>query len=274
MRTLTFVFAGLWAAVVGAEETGELVLRAVDIDTGKPVLGVSFAVENGFAEDWAVQVGKVDASGELSIQVRKRPGYYYLVWQKPKNYRVVGFDDAYIDIVPGGTTRYDFKLRKRGDEKDFPPAVALNPDHEVRLPAPRPLERNVHLASTVTDMPGFEGKSVKFWFYPDDQGQVPPELLHQAERILLNGRRVAAAVRDELEYFQKAVPEDRGDISKMRDILIQLGPLREKADQPFYWRFWCRIPGGLPLRQYGYRVGFTELDSWDLQVPFYLQPPR
>ena len=61
-------------------DTGELILRAVDIDTGKPVSGVAFAVENGCAADCAVEVGKADAEGVLRRQARRRPGCYYTVW--------------------------------------------------------------------------------------------------------------------------------------------------------------------------------------------------
>ena len=55
------------------------------------------------------------------------------------------------------------------------------------------------------------GQRCHVWFDPNKQGKAAPELLDQAERIFLSGRRVAAAVRDELEYFQKAVPEDNRD---------------------------------------------------------------
>jgi len=279
MRNMFFaVFVLTAAATMCVAETGELVLRAVDIDTGKPIAGVSFAIENGHDEDWAVEVGKADATGVLQLQARKRRGYYYMVWRKPKEYKVVGFDDAYIDIVPGGTVSYDFKLRKRGSTEGFPPIVPVPSGHERRVPAPSQLENNAYLASTVEDMPGFEGKRVTFWFYADKQGKAAPELLDQAERIFLSGRRVAAAVRDELEYFQKAVPKDSGDIDKMGDILIQLGPVRDNTREPIHWRFWCRLPGGIRLSEYGYRVGFTDLDAWDLyvdafmQVPYCLQP--
>jgi hypothetical protein len=253
-------------------ETGRLVLRAVDVDTGKPIAGITFAVENGYAEDWAVEVGESDAEGVLRLETRKRPGYYYLIWQKPKRYKNVGYDDAYIDVVPGGTVTYDFKLRRRPDATSgFPPIVSLPLDHGRRVPAPRPQDDNYNHASTVDNMPGFKGKRVAFWFYPDKQGRVAPELLQLAERIFLNGPRIAAAVRDELEYFQKAVPEDRGDIDSMQDILIQLGGFSHGAQKVQYWRFWCRLPGGLKLKQHGYCVHFTELDGWDLRMPFYLQ---
>jgi hypothetical protein len=253
-------------------ETGELVLRAVDIDTGKPIAGVAFAVENGYAEDWAVEVGTADAEGVLRLITRKRPGYYYMIWKKPKCYKVVGRDDAYISVVPGGKVTYDFQLRKKPSASDFPRILPLPADHEGRVPPPLPQVDNYHLASVVEDMPGFKGKRVTFWFYPDKQGIVSPELLQQAEQVFLNGRRVAAAVRDELNYFQKAVPEDQGDIDNMQDILVQLGGLGRNASRINHWRFWCRLPGGIPLRQNGYRIDFTGLDGWDLQVPFYLQP--
>jgi hypothetical protein len=122
-------------------------------------------------------------------------------------------------------------------------------------------------------MPGFEGRQVKFFFYPDRQRRIAPEMLDLAERIFLNGRRVAAAVRDELETSQRAVPEDRGQLDKMRDILIKLYPPHEET-KAMRWRFWCRTPGGIRLSQDGYCIGFAELDAWDLSVPFYLQPPQ
>ena len=273
MRTLfVALFCLAIAAATTAAETGELVLRAVDIDTGEPVAGVSFAVENGYAEDWAVEVGTAGTDGMLKLDVKHRPGYYYMVWKKPKQYKVVGYDDAYIKIKPGDSVGYDFKLRKQPKQEEYPAIVKLEPDHQRRVPAPRPLERNVHLASTVEDMPGFEGKTVTFWFYPTKQGDVAPELLDHAERIFANGSRVGAAVRDELEYFQKAVPADEGDIDGMQDILITMGPLREDAPQRIHWRFWCRLPGGIEMKQHGYRVDFTNLAAWDLHVPFYLQP--
>ena len=90
------------AASADVAETGELTLRAVDMDTGKPIPGVTFAIENAAAEDWAVEVGKADADGALRLKAQKRPGYCYMVGQKPEDYRVAGFDDAYINIVPGG----------------------------------------------------------------------------------------------------------------------------------------------------------------------------
>ena len=269
----SLVLAELPLAVsAGMAEAGELILRAVDMDTGKAIPGVTFAIENGSAEVWAVEVGKADADGVLRLKAQKRPGYYYMVWQKPKDYKVAGFDDAYINIVPGGKVGYDFKLRKMPSAKSFPSFVPLPPGHHGRIPPPRRLENNIHWASTVEDMPGFGRKRVTFWFYPDKQGRVPTKRLQLAERIFHNGPRIAAAVRDELKYFQKAVPEDRGDIENMQEILIELGGSNSAGEVNNNWRFWCRLPGGMPLLQHGYRIGFTDLESWDLEVPFYLQP--
>ena len=174
--------------------------------------------------------------------------------------------------MPGGKVGYDFKLRKMPSAKSFPSLVPLPPGHQGRIPPPRRLENNIHWASTVEDMPGFGRKRVTFWFYPDKQGRVPTKRLQLAERIFHNGPRIAAAVRDELKYFQKAVPEDRGDIENMQEILIELGGSNSAGEVNNDWRFWCRLPGGIPLLQHGYRIGFTDLESWDLEVPFYLQP--
>ena len=58
----------------------------------------------------------------------------------------------------------------------------------------------------------------------------------------------------------------------MQEILIELDGSNHAGEVNNNWRFWCRLPGGLPLGQHGYRIGFTDLESWDLQVPAYLQP--
>ena len=60
----------------------------------------------------------------------------------------------------------------------------------------------------------------------------------------------------------------------MQEILIELDGSNHAGEVNNNWRFWCRLPGGLPLGQHGYRIGFTDLESWDLQVPAYLQPRR
>ena len=270
MRNIIFALCVLpLAAPICMADTGELILRAVDIDTGKPISGVSFAVENCSNEDWAVKVGKSDAKGVLRLEARRRPGYYYMVLPSPKGYKVVGLDDVYIDVVPGGTVTHEFKLRKISTPKDFPPIVPLPPNHQIRVPPPRSQDKSSRLISTVKDMPGFEGKRVSFYFnssYSNKQRKITPEQLRLAELIFLNGNRIVAAVRDELKLFQKAVPEDRGDIDNMHDILIEI------SDKSSQWRFWCRLLNGLPLRQHGYRIGFSGIDGWDLSVPAYLQP--
>lgn len=253
----------LSASQIAAQQTGELVLRAVDIDTGKPIPEVAFAIENGDAEDWAHEVGRAGKDGTLQFQTHHRPGYYYMVLSAPKEYDVAGLDDVYVKVIPGGTITHTFKLRKTHSKKKLPPILPASEDHQRRVPPPRPQKQNVNLASSVDNMPGFEGKRVIFWFYPNKQWEVSAKQLAHAEQIYLNGERVAAAVRDELEYFQKAVPEDHGEIDQMYDILIEVG----ETDG----RFWCRLPKGLPLRQHGYRIGFRELDDWNLTVPFYLQ---
>ena len=263
-----FVFLSLHASFSGAAEQGELVLRAVDIDTGEPIAGVRFGIGNSLAEDWHTNIGTTDSAGAVRLKTRTRRGYHYFIQPKPKNYTVVGLDDVFIPIVSGKQTSFTFKLRNRSYE-DFPSIVKLEDESASHIPAPSPLNNNVHLESVISNMPGLEGVDIRFWFYPNKKKSVSSEQLKLAERIFANGKRVAAAVRDELVYFQKAVPEDRGKIDEMREIYIQIPHIESDSR---LWNFWCRLPGGLDLRQKGYRITFKGLDRWNLQVPDYLQP--
>ena len=276
MKHLSFkaFFAAFFAAAISssaawASEPCELILRAVDFDTGQAIPGIAFSIESGYAEDWAVSVGTSDDEGKLRLQVSPRLGYYYSVWKIPKEYKVVSIDDAYIKILPGKVVAHDFKLQKMPSAKEFPAVVLLPPSHETRVTSPRRTKENRYLHAIVTDMPGFESKKIEFRFSSRSNKNLPESLLY-AESIFVNGKRIAAAVRDELENFQKAEPTDKGEIEGMSNIILEIGPRS--------FGFWCRLPGGLKLRQEGYWISFNDLENrsddlvnWDLQVPFYLQ---
>jgi hypothetical protein len=246
-------------------QTGELVLRAVDIDTEKPIPGVTFSIGNSMAEDWAKKVGVADEHGELRLQTVNQPGYYYSVFPRLKAYDVAGLDDVYLGISPGQVATHTFLLRSEKSKPELPPIVALPPEyrHHVRVPKVKNRPNAINHASPVDDMPGFEGRPVTFIFYSNKTGKVSANNLAEAEKIFVNGQRVKAGVRDQLAYFQKAVPEDRGDINGMNDIRIEV---REQGAT-----FWCRLPQGMNLRD-GYGITFHELDHWNLYVPDFQQP--
>jgi hypothetical protein len=254
-------------------QRGELVLRAVDIDTGKPIPGVTFSVENTMAEDWAEPVGISDEHGTLRLQTVNRPGYYYSVYPRLKGYDVAGLDDVYIPVSPGRVATHTFLLRSEKSKPKLPPIVALPLEyrHHVRVPNLRNQPNAINRASPVDDMPGFEGQPVTFIFHCDKTGKVSASQFAAAEKIFVNAQRVKAGVRDQLAYFQKAMPEDGNDINGMNDIRIEV---REKG-AIFGEKgatFWCRLPHGMKLRD-GYGISFDdELDHWNLYVPDYQQP--
>lgn len=260
---LSVLLVGAVSQSTESPKAGELVLRAVDIDTGKPIPGVSFSIGNSLAEDWATKVGNADEHGTLRLRTVNKPGYYYSVWPLPKEYDVAGLDDVKLTITPGRVTTHTFQLRNVKSKPKLPPIVDLPAEYRHRVPTPGHQPKNVKLVSTVDDMPGFEGKRVKFEFYSDKAGKISPEQLARAEKIFINGKRVRAAVRDQLAYFQKAVPADHGDIDGMSHIRIEFG---ERGSN-----FWCRLPQGMKLRD-GYGIYFDHLDRWNLYVPDYQQP--
>ena len=80
-----------------------------------------------------------------------------------------------------------------------------------------------------------------------------------------NGKRVRAALADELKYFRKAEGVKAGDISKLSEVIIAI-------ESNTKWTLYCRTKNGMQLKQNGFRVRFDELDSWDLDVPAFLHP--
>ena len=84
VRNMIFAILALPAVTtICVAETGELVLRAVDIDTGKPITGVSFAIENGYEEDSAVKdmpgsMGKGVTFGSIPISKEKPRRSYWI----------------------------------------------------------------------------------------------------------------------------------------------------------------------------------------------------
>ena len=257
-----------------APGTGVVVLQAIDADTKEPVPGVEFFKFNSLAEDWFSSVGKTNARGRLSVHTAPIPGYYYSVWrtpddykwQAPSGYKVTSLDDVASNVVAGRTVTHRFHLRKPPAQDTFPGIKELPTDRrQQHIPLPVRQKDNVHLESMVDALPGFPAGRVRFWFYPNEDGEATQDQLELAERIFHNGTRVYAAVQDELRYFQNAETHDQGKIENIRDVLIQIRG-------PRIWHLWCRLPDGLPLKQHGYRVCFDQLDSWDLQIPDYLQP--
>jgi hypothetical protein len=246
-------------------DIGQVVLHAIDADTHKPVPDVVFYKFNSLAEDWFVELGTTDDSGQLSFKSSRTPGYYFSISRVPTGYKVASIDDVASGVIPGKTVHHHFQLRQIPAADSFPKVVDVPPDEPSRIPRPTQLVGNVHLQSVVEHMPGFPNQRLKFWFHPNERGEVTAEQLRLSERIFHNGARILAAVKDELTYLQKAETHDKGDIEKMEDILIEIDGARK-------WCFWCRLSNGMRLRQHGYRIAFDDVSSWDLEIPDYLQP--
>lgn len=103
----------------------ELVLRAVDAETGEGIAGVEFYQENLLAEDWSrpidgqnigwkksddVEAGLTDEDGYFRRLVSANAGYKYHVW---KSQRALS-EDATVDIVFGQTrAEHVFELSKK-----------------------------------------------------------------------------------------------------------------------------------------------------------------
>ena len=245
--------------------TGEIVLRAIDIESGRPIRDIVFFKSNSIAEDWCVKLGKTDGGGRLVFQSRPIPGYYFSVWNVPDGYKVVGLDDVASGVVVGRTVTHRFLLRKSPAAESFPEIKELPKDQPNPITAPVVPEANVYVETAVVNMPGFPDRRVRFGFHSNKDKEISSRQLQLARLIFYNGPRIAAAVKDELTYFQKAETSDKGRIEEMRNIRIEIMG-------PRHWRFWCRLPNGLRLKQHGYRVDFDDLESWDLNIPDYLQP--
>lgn len=264
-KVLLSASLALSVTVVVAQEsprTGTVVLHAVDVDTKEPITDVEFMMSNTLAEDWYTALGSNDEQGQLTLQSKPRPGYYYSVWTAPDGYKVAGLDDIAAAVEPGKEVHRYFHLRKRPPLDTFPPVREVSESGAV-IQVFEEVEQSQKRYVVVDNMPGFEGKEVKFLF-DLSKGRVQRSQLELARLIFHNGERVHAAVVDELTYFQMA-ERDNGRIEDMTQIVIDL-------EEGRHWRFWCRLPNGLQLKQLGYRVTFTGLDEWELNVPDYLQP--
>lgn len=246
-------------------ETGAVLLHAIDADTGKPIANVTFAMENLLAEDWAVSVGKSGGDGRLNLEMKPRPGYFFNVFPTPKGYKVTGLDAVPASVVVGGRVEHRFHLRKRDADVDVPDILPASKTRKNEFPFPLVLENNVNFQSSVNDMPGFEGQTIRFWFYPGKAGGVQRNRVERAEHIYWNGQLVRAALEDELRYFRKAEGEKAGNIKKITDVLIKIGAKD-------HWTLECRTKNAMKLKQHGFKVYFNNFDSWDLQVPAYLHP--
>ncbi len=274
-RTLfqLIVLTGIWTSLLmpfistaGAQvRTGTVLLHAIDADTGKPIANVAFAIENLLVEDWAVSVGKSGSEGRLQLKMKPRQGYFFSVLSKPKDYKITGLDAVPASIVAGGRVEHRFHLRKRNAKVDFSEILSAPKTRKSGFPFPAARENNINHQSSVNDMPGFEGQPIKFWFYPSKADGVARKRIELAERIYRNGQRVHAALEDELRYFRKAEGKKAGSIKEITDVIIEIGSTE-------HWVLWCRTKGGMKLKQYGFKVYFNNLDSWDLQVPEYLHP--
>lgn len=113
----------------------KLTLRAVDVDTGKGIAGVTFATENALAEQWAQPIGadnlgapprgeqaegntpKTGADGRLTHYVGPRPGWTYFVWKKPPGYEAIDGKEVELKTTNGtAAVEHVFKLRKKAKE--------------------------------------------------------------------------------------------------------------------------------------------------------------
>ena len=245
----------------------DLILRAIDIDTGAPVPGGKFWTGTLFEYEWATELGRSKRSGELHVPSFPKPNptrYYWVT--ATDGYRVAGLDEVIIDPVPGETVVHDFKLRARPPTTTFPPVRDLPNGYRNKVSTPKRQPGKSEMTSKVANMPGFAGRPVTFSFVSPD-GQVSTEQSQLALRIFLNGRRVAAAVRDELVYFQKAVPEGSGEIDEMQEVQIRIGTKLQKNLTGGKWTFSCRLSESAPLHEGGYKIEFDDLKEWRLSPP-------
>ena len=253
---------------VGKENYGTVVLRAIDIDNGKPLPGVEFCMANDAAEDWYRHVGTTNKQGLFSYKSASMPGYYFGVDRSPAGYKLVSIDDVDSNITEWRTVHHDFHFRKMPDKDPYPKT------RQVPKDKPSPFPTNSNSDFEFSDMPGFEGRRVRFRISRYEDGKITAAQRRLAERIYYNGPRVFAIVKDELTYVQKAEPQDKGDIDGMKDVLIDIFPARANSKRHTAWRFWCRLPGGLHLRQNGYLVSFHDIERADLRIPDHIQPRR
>ncbi len=289
---LLVTFAVLQALAGGGESRaedrprGQVVLHAIDFDTKEPISGVVFFKQNIVGEDWFTELGSTDKNGELSIFTEPMPGYYFSVWRAPQAYsrapkskealktnrtiarlrrvKVAGLDDVASNVSPGSVVHHWFQFRKISfKDSGFSPEIKELPsDYMSRIPAP------VQGRCTVTTMPGFLGRPVKFRFKTDEDGRVTPDQLRWADRLFHNGSRVYAAVKEELDMFQSVESQYKSDVEEIRQVTISIP--RDPGESR-NWMFRFHLPKGMPLRD-GYAVSFLGLEDWELTIPDYVQP--
>ena len=250
----------LVAAAAGQESVpgvGEIVLHAIDVDTNKPIPNVTFVKENLLAEDWTISVGRSNHDGTLTFRSKPLPGYFFSVLPVPEGFKVAGLDEVPARIRVGERIEHRFYLRKLGTNLQFLDELTDTPLGEQSLLIPSEFKGRDSIRLSVHDMPGFTGQEIKFAFQRSNA--------KLAERVFRNGKRVRAALADELKYFRKAEGEKAGDISEVSEVIIGI----ESKTQ---WTLYCRTKNGMQLKQNGFRVRFDELDSWDLDVPAFLHP--
>lgn len=244
------------ALVPRGVETGTVVLHALDADSGEPIPNVTFVIENLKAEEWASSVGKSGDDGKRQLEMEPKPGCFFSVHPMPDGYQVTGLDEVPAGVVVGGRVEHRFHLRKRGTNADFPEVLPAPETARAQLPVPSEFTKRGSIRSSVDNMPGFAGQQIEFVY--------DPKYTEMAERVFRNGRRVRAALDDELEYFCKAEGEKAGDITEISDVLIAI-----QANQQWFIR--CRTSDGMNLRD-GFKVHFNNLEGWDLKVPSYVHP--
>lgn len=248
LALLTALGAIWWQANHNNAEIGKVILHAVDIDSGKPIENVSFAIENSLAEMWAESVGKSDKSGTLELKSKVKKGYFYSIYPLPPGYKVVGLDAIPSGIKLGETVEHRFHLRKLDTPVSVP---ALLPASDISQYDLLPQKNG---GRTTMTMPGFEKQSVEFH-----------TSVEQAKFIYRNGKRLRAAIADELTCFKKAEGKQAGDVSQIRNVKI----IGEQGG----WTVWCRTKGCLKLKQDGFQIHFDAgFNVWNLHAPEYLHP--
>ena len=259
----------------------QLTLRALDIDSGEGVAGVTFAKERPYDEHWAEGVAsntlgktkynlqhqvplkgrlfETDKTGTYRVQTAERIPWWYSVWTMPKGYTVAGIDDARLETKPGTVLSHTFWLRKKATKPRFTDLQKPTAVETDNLPAPVDQPRTVYLGAQVDDMPGFDGQTVSFQFYPGANGTVSDEQIQLYHRIVRHGRLVRAHLRDQIAYFKKA-EKDPAELDQMNDVRVYIE--QGSSEQ---WRLTFALKNGLIER---YAIDAFGLSYFELTVDF------